>query len=273
MIDEDAFNAFEAAGWEGVASGYDRFWESLTPRTCDPLLDAAGVGSGTRTLDVATGPGYVAARAAERGASVVGVDNAEAMVELARSRCPGIEFVRGDAEELPFPDGSFEAVVANFMILHVARPERAAAETFRVLAADGRVALSVWDVPARARFIGVLLDAVAEVEATPPADIPEGPPFFRFSDDDAFIGLLSGAALEEVTVRSISFTHHVDGADQLWDGLTGATVRMAALVGGQDAGTRHRIREAFDRRLAEYAGPDGVDVPVAVKVVSGTRPA
>ena len=65
----------------------------------------------------------------------------------------------------------------------------------------------------------------------------------------------------------------MDGADQLWDGLTGATVRMAALVGGQDAGTRHRIREAFDRRLAEYAGPDGVDVPVAVKVVSGTRPA
>jgi SAM-dependent methyltransferase len=273
MIDEDAFNAFEAAGWEGVASGYDRFWESLTSRTCDPLLDAAGVGAGTRTLDVATGPGYVAAHAAERGASVVGLDLAEAMVELARSRCPEIEFVRGDAEELPFPDGSFGAVVANFMILHVARPDRAVAEAFRVLAADGRVALSVWDVPARARFIGVLLDAVTEVEAAPPADIPEGPPFFRFADDAAFTGLLRGAGFEDVAVRSISFTHHVAGSDELWDGLTGATVRMAALVEGQDAETQHRIREAFDRQLAEYGGPGGVDVPVAAKVVSGRKPA
>lgn len=271
MIDADAFNAFEAEGWEGVAGSYHRFWGTVTANVCGPLLDAARVGSGTRTLDVATGPGYVAARAAERGASVVGVDVAEEMVALARTQQPGIEFVRGDAEELPFADGSFDAVVANFMILHVAKPERAAAEAHRVLPPGGRVALSVWNVPARARLIGVLVDAVAEVGAGPPAHIPEGPPFFRFSDDDEFRGLLSGAGFEEVAVQDISFAHHATSSDELWDGLTGATVRMAALVSGQDAETQHRIREAFDRNVAEYAGTEGVDLPISAKVASGRR--
>ena len=73
-IDPDAFNAFEAAGWEERAPGYDRFFGSITSRLAAPLLDAARVGERTRVLDVATGPGYIAGEASARGASVVGVD-------------------------------------------------------------------------------------------------------------------------------------------------------------------------------------------------------
>src|SRR5690348_15622964 len=110
-IDADAFNAFEAEGWERQAAGYDAFFGQITSRLIDPLLDAAGVGPGASVLDVATGPGYVAERAAERGAKVVGVDVAEAMVALARGRHRELEFHRADAEALPFPDESFDAVV------------------------------------------------------------------------------------------------------------------------------------------------------------------
>ena len=77
-IEPDAFNAFEAAGWEKRAEDYDRFFRQLTSRMVEPLLDAASVTSGTRVLDIATGPGYVAVQAAARGAEVVGVDIAEA---------------------------------------------------------------------------------------------------------------------------------------------------------------------------------------------------
>ena len=63
-IDPDAFNAFEAAGWERGAEGYDRSFRSLTSRLAAPLLDAASVKAGTRVLDIATGPGYVAGEAA-----------------------------------------------------------------------------------------------------------------------------------------------------------------------------------------------------------------
>ena len=146
-VDADAFNAFEAAGWEKQAAGYEDFFGQITTRLADPLLDAAEIRAGERVLDVATGPGFVAASAAERGAVTVGLDNSEAMLSLARRGHPEIEFRRGDVEALPFPDGSFDAVVGNFIMLHLGRPEQAVAEFVRVLAPGGRLALTVWDVP------------------------------------------------------------------------------------------------------------------------------
>ena len=160
-VDPDAFNAFEATGWEQQATGYDAFFGPITTRLVGPLLDAAGVRPGARMLDVATGPGYVAAAAAERGADVVGVDVAGAMLALARRAHPGLDLRTGDAEALPLPDASFDMVVANLALLHLGRPDQAAREFARVLVPGGRVALTVWDMPERARFIGVLLEAVA----------------------------------------------------------------------------------------------------------------
>ena len=104
MIDADAFNAFEAAGWADLGAWYHRHSGPLTQRLVEPLLDAAGVRSGTRVLDVATGPGYAAAACVARGASAVGLDLSPAMLELARSLHPELELVEGDVERLPFPD-------------------------------------------------------------------------------------------------------------------------------------------------------------------------
>ena len=87
-VDADAFNAFEAAGWEKQVSGYEDFFGPITTRLVGPLLDAAEVDRGARVLDVASGPGYVAAAAAERGAFVIGVDIAEGMISRARRLHP-----------------------------------------------------------------------------------------------------------------------------------------------------------------------------------------
>ena len=113
-IDPDAFNAFEAAGWERSAAGYDEFFAPITGRVVETLLDVAEARSGTRLLDLATGPGYVAGRAVARGADVVGVDVSDAMLQIARRRISSARFERGDIEELSFADASFDAVVGNF---------------------------------------------------------------------------------------------------------------------------------------------------------------
>src|SRR5262245_4454307 len=153
----DAFDRFEAEGWEHRADGYHRLAAGLTTRVVARLLDSAQVAGGKRVLDVATGPGYAAAAATERGAVVIGVDIAESMVALARRLHPDIQFRQADAERLPFAAGSFHAVVGNFLILHVGRPERVVAELARVLGPGGRLALSTWDMPDRARLLGVLV--------------------------------------------------------------------------------------------------------------------
>lgn len=271
IIDADAFRDFEAAGWEEKADPYHRFFGPITARAIEPLLDAARVDAGTRVLDIATGPGYVAARAAHRGASVVGTDIAPAMVTLARRLNPGIEFRQAAAEELTFADGSFDAVGGNFILPHLGRPERAVAECARVLAPGGRVALSMWNAPEHNRLFGVLAEAVTEAKAPPPSNVPPGPPFFRFSSDEALSALLASTGFKEIEVRHLSFTHRLSGANDLWSGLVGGTVRMAALVAGQREGMRRRIRAAFDRLVADYAAAGGLEVPVSVKVASGRK--
>jgi SAM-dependent methyltransferase len=271
VVDADAFNAFEAAGWDKQAGGYDDFIGQITTRVIEDLLDAADVDTGTRMLDVASGPGYAAARAAERGAVVVGMDIAESMLSLARRLHPGIEFRQGNAEALPFPDESFDALVGNFLMLHLARPEQAAGEFTRVLAPGGELALTVWDVPERARFIGVFLDAVAEAGALPPEGIPVGPPFFRFSDEDEFARLLRDQGLEGVEVRTLSFVHHAPSPDDLWRGLLGGTVRTSALILGQTEQVQERIRAALERIAREYEAGGRLELPVSVKLASGRK--
>jgi SAM-dependent methyltransferase len=270
-VDADAFNAFEAAGWEGRADGYHRFFGPITTRVAEQLLDAAEVDRGRRVLDVASGPGYVAAACAVRGADVVGVDVAAEMVALARRLRPEIDFRQADAERLPFAGGSFDAVLANFLILHVGRPEQVAAELARVLRPDGKLALSTWDGPERARLLGVLVDAVAEVGVEPPADVPSGPPIFRFADEAEFARLLGDAGLGDVDVQTVAFTHRFASGDELWKGLMGGTVRTRALVLAQPKDVQAQIRASFDRLVRPYATNGGVEMPVSVKLVSGRR--
>jgi len=271
VIDADAFNAFEAAGWDTKAAAYDYYWPALTNCLSDSLLDAVGAGPHTRLLDVACGPGYLTGRAADRGATAVGIDIAESMIILARQRFPQAEFRQADAQSLPFPDRCFNTVVANLGIPHFGRPEQAVAEFRRVLIRDGRLALTAWNLPARARLIGVLLDAVREVGIAAPETVPAGPDFFRFADGTEFASLLADQAFADVDVRTLEFMHSVDSADDLWDGLLQGTVRTSAVIQGQSHDVVAQIRASFDRRLEGYWTGQTYQLPVSFKLATGRR--
>jgi len=271
-IDADAFNEFERRGWaENSSEAYDRVFGPITRRVVDELLDAAGVGSQTRMLDLATGPGYVAAAARARGARVLGVDRSPQMLDRARQAYPEIDFQAGDAEELSLADASFDAVVANFCLLHVGRPEKMLSEITRVLVPQARTALTVWGPPDRARLFGIVPESLRAAGATTPAEIPEGPNFFRFSSDEAFSQLLSSAGLCEVAVRTIEFRHHIPDVAHLWNGMLHGAVRTRALLALQSATARERIHKEFARLLELYRAGGGFDVPVCIKLASARK--
>jgi SAM-dependent methyltransferase len=271
--DPEAFDAFEAAGWAAKeVSAYHALAGRVTSQLADPLLDAVDAGAGTRLVDVATGPGYVAAAAAARGAEVTGVDLSEAMLAFARARVSAAEFVHGDATALPFEHSSFTAYTAAFVLLHLGAPQRAVAEAARVLEPGGRAALTVWDLPSRGRWLGVLLDAVADVGAAPPADVPPGPPLFRFADESEFAALLADAGLEDVAIETVDFSLELESADELWEGLVEGTVRVRPLVQAQTEEVQEAIRTRFDELLDEHRAGDGFEVSVAVKLGSGRKP-
>jgi ubiquinone/menaquinone biosynthesis C-methylase UbiE len=112
------------------------------------LLDALGVEAGMTLLDVACGTGNVVIPAAERGATVTGLDITPKLLEVARERAAeaGVEaeLVEGDAENLPFDDGSFDRVTSVFGTMFAPDHSRAAAELVRVCRPGGRVGFCAW---------------------------------------------------------------------------------------------------------------------------------
>ena len=269
-IDAEAFNRFEAAGWEARAGSYD-FLRPITSRIVPTLLSSAEVGRSCQVLDIGSGPGDLAAAAASLGADTVGIDVAPSMVRRAALANPSIPFRVGSFEAIPAGEGAFDAIVGNFVFNHVGRPDAALAEARRVLRPGGWLALSSWDAPSRNRILGLILDAVAAAGAPTPAGIPAGPTNFR--TDAELAGLLGGAGFDDVGLSHVLFEATVPDTETLWRGILDSAVRIPPLVTEQPPEVRARIREAFERLAAAHARPDGtLAVPVAVQVVRGRRP-
>jgi SAM-dependent methyltransferase len=112
------------------------------------LVDAADLHAGWRVLDVATGSGNAAIAAARLGVQSVGVDYVPSLLERAGTRAAAeglaVELVEGDAEALPFPDASFDAVTSVFGSMFAPDHERVAAELLRVTRPGGTIALASW---------------------------------------------------------------------------------------------------------------------------------
>ena len=135
---KDEFTRFEHEGWERVADKYDSVWSSLTRQFIRHLVDRAQVSWGMSVLDVACGPGYVSAAVRKLGAIPTGIDFSEKMLATAKKMFPDIPFLQGDAQALPFDDASYDRILVNFGLLHLAQPENACREAFRVLKPTGK---------------------------------------------------------------------------------------------------------------------------------------
>lgn len=122
--------------------------ERLTLQASEALLDAAAVSAGQEVLDVAAGTGNFALLAAAEGASVVASDLTPKLMERGRERAAAeevdIEWVEADAEELPFEDARFDCTASVFGAMFAPRPERVAAELFRVTRPGNTVGMANW---------------------------------------------------------------------------------------------------------------------------------
>jgi SAM-dependent methyltransferase len=269
-IDAEAFNRFEVAAWEARASSY-AFLQPATNRIVSTLLGTAEVREGQQVLDVGCGPGDLAAAAAALGADTVGIDVAPSMVHRAALAHPAIPFRVGSFEAIPAGVGAFDAVLGNFVLNHVGRPEDALAEAKRVLRPGGWLALSTWGLPRSNRVLGLLLDAIALADAPPPPGLPAGPTHFR--TDAELLGLFRSAGFVDVGIGHVLFETQAPDLETLWRGVLDSAVRIPPLVNQQAPEVQARIRDEFDRLAEVHRRPDGtLAVPVSVQVTRGRRP-
>lgn len=268
--DTAAFRQFEQHGWQKVASRYHDFFSTLTPQAVPPLLDVVRVGSKTRLLDVATGPGYVAAAAAERGASAVGVDFSAAMAALATRQYPSVRFSVGDAEQLPFAENSFDAVVTNFGLLHLGRPELALSEAQRILRPGGRIGFTVWAAPEEAVGFGIILRAI-EAHGNPNVPLPPGPPFFRFSDPDECSRVLLEAGFQEPHIVRLFQQWRLRSFEELFQAMESGTVRTGGLLRAQSSESLENIRRAIRDAAKIYEKDGGIELPMPALLASAVK--
>lgn len=270
-FDAAAFRDFERAAHGRKASSYHDLFSAVTGRAVAPLLDAVKVRARTRLLDVASGPGHLAAEAAQRGANVTGVDLAPEMVALASRLYPHVTFREAQAERLPFADRSFDAVTCAFGAGHFPEPERVVAEFARVLAPGGITALAWWAGFDRNRINGVFHETILKLGITAAGAVPAGPPVDRFSDRERFAGLLRGAGLSGVQVNEVAFDHALRDADALWAMAMGSFARASAVIGAQSEAVQREIKVAVAQAAARYKTTDGLAIPVAFLIASGVR--
>jgi ubiquinone/menaquinone biosynthesis C-methylase UbiE len=270
-FDPQAVRDFEHRGWERAAARYGVTFARATQEFIAPLLDRAAVGPSMRVLDLACGPGLLAAAAAEHGAAPVGADFSAAMLAAARARHPAIPFEEAEAEALPFADDRFDAVLSNFGVHHFPDPARALGEARRVLRPGGRIAFTSWAAPPENRAWKLLFDAIAAYGDLDAAEAPPSGGGLRRPEDA--LALLGEAGFVEIAARTIERRWPLAMAGDLVAGFREGTARMAALIEAQPAAALAAIAAAIAQNLEPHRDPGGgYAVPVVAILAYGVKP-
>jgi SAM-dependent methyltransferase len=219
-------NQKAAAMWDSAAAEYERISQHLAD-AIDHALDRLAPRPGERILDVGTGTGLAARRAAARGARVVGIDLGPELIETARALAARdrleIDFRVGDAEQLPFDNASIDGVVSSFGVMFVGHPEEAARELARVCRPGGRLALVSWTPGS-----SVALKFAVHRPYLPP---PSGPSPFDWGVPERLRALLGTSF--ELHFETGTTTLRLPSSQDAWDLFVrgyGPTRRLAATL-------------------------------------------
>jgi SAM-dependent methyltransferase len=268
-FDPGAVRAFEHAGWQKAAAQYAATFAAATREFVAALLDAGAVGPGMAVLDLCCGTGVVAGAAAARGASVTGLDFSPAMLAEALAAHPVLRFVEADGEALPFPDGSFDAVVSGFGVHHVPRPERALAEAHRVLRPGGRIAFATWAAPAENIAWQLLFDAIA-LHGDP--DAAKGPSSGGgLGGAETVLRLLAEGGFVATETELVRREWRLAQPGDLVAALRRGTVRTAALIDAQRPAALLAIEAEIARRAGSHRRDGCYCLPIAAILGCGRR--
>ena len=226
-----------------AAEAYDRFMGRYSRPLAPLLADVAGVRAGQRVLDVGCGPGALTgelvARVGPRG--VTAVDPSAPFVAAAAERHPGVDVRQATAEQLPFPDRSFDAALAQLVVHFMRDPVAGIGEMTRVTRVGGVVAACVWDHGTRRGPLGLFWRAARELD--PDVDDESERAGTREGQLEV---LFATAGLRDIEGSVLTVRVEHPGFDEWWEpfmrGVGPAGAHVAALDPDQRAALRERCR-------------------------------
>ena len=269
----------QSTGWQveqRASEAYERYLvSSILAPWADRLLDTGEIHEGDRVLDVACGTGIVARRTASRvgtGGSVVGVDINDRMLEVAEETAaevrPPIEWRQGDATDLPFSDEGFDVVYCQQALQFFDDPLAAIGEMHRVLAPDGRLALSVWRPLDYQPVYVVLADALARCIGDEAGEMMRSP--FPAWDGDDLRTLLRDVGFDDVSVTiEIGSVRYPSTSEFVR--REAASSPLAEPIAAVEQAVRDELVQTVEDSLQTYSDDDGVVSPMESYVVTAEK--
>jgi ubiquinone/menaquinone biosynthesis C-methylase UbiE len=273
MSQFEAFGRMESENWADSSRvrHYVDLFAFAADQTVQALVDVVYAKGGRRALDVCCGHGNVTEALRTRGCDVFGLDFSQAMLDIARSRLNDVNFVHGDAQNLPFLDNDFDIVISNFGICHVPDQPRALAEAHRVMRPGGNFAMTVWCGPDVSPCFELLYNAVKS-HGSPDVRLPAGPDFHQFAKLESAIQLLSAVGFSEVAVKNVDCLWRFDKPEFLCEIFEKATARAATLLAAQPPDRLSAIRSAMALAVRERFGHGSqYKVPMPAALVSARK--
>jgi SAM-dependent methyltransferase len=223
-----------------AADSYDRFMGRYSIPLAPRFADFAGVAPGQRVLDVGCGPGALTAELVARlGAdAVAAVDPSESFVAAARARHPGVRVQQAAAEELPFENDAFDAVLAQIVVHFMADPVAGLREMTRVTRAGGVVAACVWDYEGGRGPPSLFWGAACELD--PEAEDQSG---YAGARRGHLVELFRAAGMDDVEESTLSVDVEHPTFEEWWEPFTFGVGAAGAYAAQLDSTRQARLRD------------------------------
>ena len=258
----------------GNAESYERFMGRWSRLAAPLLVDYAGVDDRGSVLDVGSGTGALAFAIAEtkRGVRVTGIDPSQEYVAYASSKnrfSDRVAFQVGDAQRLPFTDGTYAASVSLLVFNFIPDAAKALAEVRRVTQSGGVVSAAVWDYGGRMDMLRAFWDAATGVDSTADKLDEKHMPLCRAGH---LASLWKQGGMKDVEERALEITMQFASFADYWEPFLLGQGPAGAYVRSRRADLREALREAVKARLRVRSETDALNLPARVWAVKGTVP-
>jgi len=227
---------------------YDDFMGRYSRELAPAFADFAGVEAGQTVVDVGCGSGILTEELARRlGPEAVAAADPSPLVEAAAARVPGADVRKAPAEDLPWPDGMFDAALAQLVLHFLENPVAGLVEMRRVVRPGGVVAACSWNFP-KMRLLRTFWDAAGSVIPSAPRESLE------MESLDELAGLGREAGLEDVVAVPLEVSSRYETFDELWESFQHGVGPAGEFCASLSPELRDAVRDEYRRRLGEPSG-------------------
>lgn len=265
--------------WNKFSNGWqkwDQKIQEISKSVTEKMLDEAKLTGSDHILDVSSGTGEPGLSAAPHVEHVIATDVSAEMLEIARSIAQkrglnNFEIEAVDAENLPFSENQFDAVLCRFGVMFFANPAAGVQKMAGVLKPRGRMVLASWAEPPKNPFFTVASTTISKMLSLQQQPSADSPGIFRHSRPGQLTKLLEQANLKDIREMEIAGESFFDSPEEYWQLMIEVAPPIAAQLNDLSEEMRLKVKRAVMEATEPYHKGDKVVLPWASWVASGHK--